>query len=251
MRTGPRVVIVCLFLLAGMCSRAWAADSLSVYADNNHAALGAVTTLAAHAETDAAFGGGRVVWKYGPSARGCAPTPDTDPGTDADGPVPATIAPGAAATDLGGQTVALTVGHWRICGWLVDTSNGATVAAGATLVDIVPYIGSVAVSVRRLSGVFQFVVSYATSAPAHVFAWVQKAHKACGRKPAGRSVWLVPRGGRFVGSDGGLGRALPASHFAPGRYRICASVVAGVGRAGPATRSFAVPRRRHGASAGG
>src|SRR4029078_9373696 len=104
MRTGLRICCACLLLYAAMCSPALAADSLSVFTDNSEIALGGVTTLAAHADTDAAFGGGHVAMKYKGADTDCAPDPASDPGVDTV-PEGTTLAvpPGQAGTDLGGQ----------------------------------------------------------------------------------------------------------------------------------------------------
>lgn len=251
MRTGPRLLVACLFVFAALCSPALAANTLTVFVDNNQIALGGTTMLAAHAETDAGYGSGRVLWKYEPAANNCATTPDMDPGTDANGSAPAMVSAGAGTADVGGQGVQLNVGIWRICGWLVDTSTGGTVASGSTVVTVLPYVGSVSLSVQKVASVFQVVISYSTSAPGHLFAWVQKAAKACGKNAPHGAVLLVPRSGRFVGSDGGLGRSLGVNQLASGRWRVCASLVADFGRAGPATKTLLVPPRRHAGHAGG
>lgn len=253
MRTGPRVALCCVVLFAAVCSRAFAADSLSVFADNSQAALGASTLLAAEARTDAGYGGGHVVWKYARGDARCAATPAADTGTDANGPIPAAVPPGAGTTDVGGQMVSLGLGGWQICGWLVDDSNGATVAAGSTTVRIVPYIGSVSLSVRPVGKAFQVVISYTTSAPARLYAWVQKARRSCSRGAPHHVLALVPRSGWLVGSDGGLGRSIPAGTLGSGHWRVCGSLRAGVGHAGPATKAFVVPRSRlkHGGRAAG
>ena len=244
MRTGSRLVIACLLVFAALCSPALAADSLTVFVDSNKVALGATTMLAAHAETDASYGGGHVLWKYEPAAHDCAATPDMDQGTDANGSTPAVVNAGAGSTDVGGQGIQLKVGIWRICGWLVDTSTGGTVASGSTVVTVLPYVGSVSLSVQRIATVFQIVISYDTSAPGNLYAWAQKAHRACRRKPPHHALLLVPRRGRFVGGDGGLGRSLAVKRLAPGRWRVCGSLVTRVGHAGPATKTFSVRRRR-------
>ena len=245
MRTGPRILAVCLALLAFACAPAYAADSLTVFTDNTQVALGATTTIAAHAETDAGFGGGHVAFKYRPGGEECAAGPAEDTGVDAGGGAPAPVDPGPSTADVGGQMVELGVGNWRICGWLVDDVTGATVAAGSTVVTVVPYMGSVSLSLKRVGQLFQFVLSYSTSGPARLFATVQR--DACPKAPAkiGRhALLLVPRTGRLVGSDGGLGRSIGVGQLAPGRWRACAWLQAEGGGAGPVTKAFSVPKRK-------
>ncbi len=246
MRFGSRVAVICVLLLAGMCSRAWASDTLNVFVDNNHAALGAITTLAAHADTDAAYGGGHIQWKYQRATSACAASPAADTGTDANGSVAASVAAGAGMADVGGQTVEFGVGKWLVCGWLVDDATGTTAAAGSTLVTIVPYIGSVSLRATRTGRAFQITATWATSAPARLYIDIQNARQPCARRPAAiprDALLLSPRAGRVVGSDGGLGHAVGASQIGYGRWRVCALLRAKVGAAGPATRTFAV--RRH------
>src|SRR4051812_31818232 len=116
MRTGPRVWIAFLVLFAALCSRAVAADSLTVYVDNGQIALGAATMIAAHVETDPAYGGGHVALKYKPADADCRPTPAADEGIDPtvpEKPAPA-VAAGASAADVGGQAIQLGVGSTRI-----------------------------------------------------------------------------------------------------------------------------------------
>jgi hypothetical protein len=248
MRTGPRVLIAFVVLFAALCSRASAADSLAVFADNPQIALGGVTTLAAHVETDAGYGGGHVALKYKPADADCQATPGADEGADATAPEnpPPPVDAGAAATDVGGQMLQLDVGFWRICGWLVDDATGAVVAQGTTVVQVVPFEGSLSISVRKLVRAFQVTVIYSTSSPGRLYGWVQRARRQCPRNPAKvprHAVMLVARGGRFIGSDGGLGRELPRRRLAPGRWRVCSWLIADEGRVGPASRTFAVPRR--------
>ena len=245
MRTGPRILVACGVLLACMCAPAYAADSLSVFTDNTQVALGAATTIAAHAETDAGFGGGHIAFKYRPAAEQCAASPAEDTGTDANGDAVAPVDQGPSTADVGGQMIELGVGSWRICGWLVDDATGATVATGSSLVTVVPYMGSLAVSVKRSGQVFQFVLSFSTSSPAKLFATVQR--NACAKTPAkiaGRALTLVPRSGRLIGSDGGLGRSLGVGQLTPGRWRVCAWLQADSGAVGPVTKTFSVPRRK-------
>src|SRR3954452_6968589 len=127
MRTGPRIFLVCFALLAGLCAPAQAADTLSVFTDNTRIAVGAVTTLAAHAETDAGYGGGHVAFKYKPAAEECQASPAEDDGLDANGDIIAATDPGPGVADVGGQMIQLDLGSWRICGWLLDDVTGATV----------------------------------------------------------------------------------------------------------------------------
>lgn len=255
MRTGPRIFVTCLVLLAALSAPAYAADTLSVFTDNQQIALGGVTTLAAHAETDAGFGGGHVAFKYKPAGEPCAPSPAEDPGTDAGGEIPAPVDPGPSVADVGGQMIQLGVGNWQICGWLVDDVTGAAVAGGSTVVNVVPYIGSLSLSVKRAGPVFQVVISYTTSSPAKLFATVQKAASPCPKYPAKisrKSLLLVPRGGRTIGSDGGIGRVVAIRQLGSGRWRVCSWVQADTSSVGPVTKSFAVPRQPgHGGRAAG
>jgi hypothetical protein len=210
--------------------------------------------VTAHVETSADYGGGHVALKYKGADAECAASPADDPGADATAPdQPLTVAAGPMAADVGGQ-VMLDVGNWRICGWLVDEVSGAVVAQAATVVQVVPYRGSLSIRIDRQAQRFQVTLSYATSAPGRLYASLQPAARACRRSPAKLpkgSVLLVPRSGRFVGSDGGLGRAVDAKLLSPGRWRVCAWLRADVGAVGPASKSFAVPKRRHGARAAG
>src|SRR4051794_18498281 len=248
MRIGPRIVFVFLLLSAAMCSPALAADSLTVFVDNNQIALGSGTQVAAHAETDAGFGGGRVVLKYKGADVDCAATPADDLGADAvppDQSLP--VAAGQGVADVGGQIIQLDVGNWRVCGWLVDDSSAAVAAQGTTVVQVLPYSGSLTIGIARTSRLLQFTLTYATSAPARFYATVQRAGRACPRSPLRlpkRSIPLVPREGRLVGSDGGLGRAVSPRQLSPGRWRVCTWIRADVGSVGPASRTFAVPRSR-------
>jgi hypothetical protein len=257
MRTGLRISCACLLLSAAMCSPALAADSLSVFTDNSEIALGGVTTLAAHAETDAAFGGGHVALKYKGADADCAATPAGDEGADAtlpDQTLPVTA--GQGTTDIGGQQIQLDVGYWRICGWLLDDANGgAVVAQGNTVVRVLPYSGSLGIKVRRAGRFFQFTFTYATSSPTRFYATVQRAGRRCPRSPLrlpADSILLTTRDGRFVGSDGGLGRAVPVRRLSPGRWRACSWLNGEVGAVGPASKTFAVPARpRRGGRAAG
>ena len=252
-----RVSCACLLALAAMSSPALAADSLSVFTDNAEISLGAVTTLAAHAETDAAFGGGDVALKYKGADADCAATPAADEGADATSPGQSLpVAAGPGVTDIGGQQIQLDVGNWRICGWLIDDANGgAVVAQGTTVVRVLPYSGSLGIKVGRVGRVFQFTFTYATSAPTRFYASLQRAGRRCPRSPLrmpASSIMLTPSDGRFVGSDGGLGRAVPAGRLSPGRWRVCSWLNGEAGAVGPASRTFAVPARpRRGGRAAG
>jgi hypothetical protein len=256
MRTGPRIIATFVVLFAGASSPALAADSLTVFVDNNEIALGGVTAIAAHAETSAGFGGGHVAFKYKGADVDCGGSPAADEGTDAvaadrSNPVPA----GEGAADVGGQTIQLDVGNWRICGWLVDDTTGVVAAQGTTVVRVLPYAGSLGISLTRSASLVQVNLTWATSAPARFYASLQRAAKACPRSPARMpkgSIALVPRGGRFVGSDGGLGRAVNTRRLSVGRWRVCVWLRADVGSVGPASRTFAVRRRpRRGGNAAG
>jgi hypothetical protein len=257
MRSALRISCACLVLSAAMCSPALAADSLSVFTDNAEISLGSVTTLAAHSETDAAFGGGHLALKYKGADADCAATPATDEGADAtlpDQTLP--VAAGANVTDIGGQQIQLDVGNWRICGWLIDDANGgAVVAQASSVVRVLPYSGSLGIKVGRVGRVFQFTLTYATSAPTRFFASVQRAGRRCPRSPLrlpASSIMLTPRDGRFVGSDGGLGRSIPGRQLTPGKWRVCSWLNSEVGSVGPASKTFAVPARsRRGGRAAG
>jgi hypothetical protein len=257
MRTGPRVLVTCALAVLAVAAPARAADTLSVVVDNNSIALGAATTLAAHAETDAGYGGGHIAFKFKPADQDCQPTPDADSGDDASADQPPIVAAGSGVADVGGESIQLDIGYWRVCGWLVDDTTGATAAVGSTVVQVVPYIGSISISVKRTGRTFQFVLAYSTSAAAHLFAWVQPAAKQCRRSPfqmPKAAVGLVPRGGRFIGSDGGLGHSLPMKALAHGRWRVCSWLRSeDVGAVGPVTKTFSVPRqrRRHAGHAAG
>lgn len=247
MRRGPRIVALSVLLFAALSAQAAAASTLNVFVDNNSIALGGSTAIAAHAETDASFGGGHVAFKYKGADQECAVSPDADDGVNAipdDQSNP--VGPGPAAADVGGQIIQLDVGNWRICGWLVDDATGGVVAQGTTVVQVIPFSGSLSISVRKLVRGFQVRVVYSTSSPGRLYGWVQRAGRQCPRNPARvprHAVMLVARSGRFIGSDGGLGRELPSRRLAPGRWRVCSWLIADEGRVGPASRTFAVPRR--------
>jgi hypothetical protein len=256
MRSGPRIVALSVVLFAALCAQAPAASTLNVFVDNNKIALGAATAIAAHAETDAGFGGGHVAFKYKGADQDCAVSPDADDGVNAipdDESNP--VGPGPAAADVGGQIIRLDVGNWRICGWLVDDTNGAVAAAGSTVVQVLPYQGSLSIKVERDGKLFQITLGYSTSSPTRLYATLQRSAKSCPRNPARipkGSVLLVPRGGRFIGSDGGLGRAINARRLTPGGWRVCSWLRSDVGAVGPASKTFAVPARpRRGAGAAG
>src|SRR5215211_6940667 len=128
MRTGPRVLVAAALASAALCSPALAADSLSVYVDNDSIALGTGTQLAAHVETDAAYGGGHVAFKFKGADEDCKPTAAEDDGVDATGEKPTPIAAGAGATDVAGEPIQLGVGVWVVCGWLLDDTTGNVLA---------------------------------------------------------------------------------------------------------------------------
>jgi hypothetical protein len=244
LRTGPRIVVACLIALAFACSPAYAADTLNVYTDNSEIALGAGTLVAAHAETDAGYGGGHVDFKYKPDAD-CAPSSAEDNGSDASGGAYAPVEVGPSTADVGGQMLQLGVGSWRICGWLVDDATGATVASGFAVVKVVPYKGSISLSIKRTGQLFQFAMAYSTSGPARLFATVQRT--ACPKSPSRigrRARLLLPRGGRLVGSDGGLGRAIGVGQLAAGRWRVCSWLQADGGSVGPVSKTFSVPKQK-------
>jgi hypothetical protein len=248
MRIGPRILGATVLASAVLCSPAWAADTLNVSVDNNQIALGAATTLAAHIDTDAAYGGGHLALQFKPADTDCAATPGADSGDDATGGQPIPVAAGAATSDIGGQQIQLDVGNWVVCGWLVDDSSGTVAATGSTVVQVVPYQGSLSMSVKRVGRVYQVVLSWSTSSAATLFAWMQPAAKDCPMSPARlpkAAVPIVPKGGRFVGSDGGLGHAVKAKLLRPGRWHMCGWLRAlDVGSVGPVTKTFSVPRKR-------
>jgi hypothetical protein len=252
MRIGPRVAILGAALFAAMCPPAVAANSLTVFVDNNQSALGASTAIAAHTETDAAFGGGHVAFKFKGADLDCAATPEADEGSD---PIPPDeslpVAAGEGTADVGGQFIQLEVGNWRVCGWLVDDTGAAVAAAGSTVVAVAPYSGSLRLRLERDGALVQLTLSYSTSAPTRLYASLQRAGRECPRDPARMakgSILLVPRDGRFIGSDGGLGRAIDARRMPPGRWRVCVWLRGEAGSVGPASKTFAVPQpRRRGA----
>src|SRR3954452_9601329 len=104
MRTGPRIVVVCLVLLAALSAPAYAADTLTVFTDSPKFALGAGTTIGAHAETDAGFGGGHIAFKYRAIETGCAATPGEADCKGAGGGEPAPVDVGPSSVDVGGQS---------------------------------------------------------------------------------------------------------------------------------------------------
>jgi hypothetical protein len=252
----PGICVAWLFVLGALCWPALAAaDSLTVFADNSEVALGNATTVATHVETSPEYGGGHVALKYKGADAECAASPDADEGADAVPPgQPLTVAAGQGAADLGDQIV-LDVGVWRVCVWLVDDASGAVTTQGSTVVRVLPYSGALSIRVDRQARRFQITLNYATSAPGRLYAWLQPAGRSCARNPTRMpkgSLLLVPKSGRFVGSDGGLGRAVDRTLLSAGRWRVCAWLRADVGAVGPATRTFAVPRRaRRGGRAAG
>jgi hypothetical protein len=156
-------------------------------------------------------------------------------------------------TNIGGQTIQLDVGYWRICGWLIDDSMGAVVWQASSIVHVLAFSGSLSIAIDRHPRGFQFTLTYASSSPGRVYASLQRASRPCPRNPdriSKKSILLVPRAGRFVASDGGLGRAISAKRLSPGRWRVCSWLRADEGAVGPASRTFAVRRRRVAHAAG-
>jgi hypothetical protein len=157
------------------------------------------------------------------------------------------VAAGPGITDIGGQQIQLDTGYWRICGWLVDDANGGGVAAqGTTVVHVLPYSGSLGIGVARVGRLFQVTFTYATSSPPRFYATVQRAGRRCPRSPLRQpasSILLTPRDGRFVASDGGMGKALQAKRLSPGRWRVCSWLNGDAGAVGPASKTFAAPAR--------
>jgi hypothetical protein len=236
-----------LLLFVAFAAPAHAAGTLNVFVDNNEIALGSATTLAAHVETDGAFTGGRILFKYKPGDVDCAATPAEDGGNDANADQPATVPAGPGTTDIGGEGIQLDVGTWRICGWLVEDASGGVVAGAYTMVNVVPYRGSLSISVKRVKKTLQFTLSYSTSAAARLYAYVQRGGGCAtsASKIPRAAVPLVPRGGRLIGSDGGLGKSVASSKLAAGRWRVCALLVSeDLGSAGPVSKTFAVPKRK-------
>jgi hypothetical protein len=255
MRFRPGICMAWLLVLAALCWPALAAaDSLTVLTATGEVPVGDATTVGVHAETGPEFGGGHVALKYEGAAADCAADPASDSGADAVPGQVLGVPAGQGVADVGGQ-VMLGVGTWRVCAWLVDDASGAVTTQGSTVVRVLPYSGSLSIWVERQAKRFQVTLSYATSAPGRLYATLQPAARACRQDPAKaprRSLLLVPKTGRFVGSDGGLGRTVATSLLAPGRWRVCAWLKADVGAVGPVTRTFAVPkRRRHGGHAAG
>src|SRR5947209_16439035 len=184
MRSGPRIAVACILAFAWLCAPAFASDSLNVAVDSTQIAAGADTTLAAHAETDADFGGGHIVWKYEAAGDPCQPTPQADDGTDASGQAAPGVAAGASTVDVGGQSISLGVGSWLICGWLLDDAHGDVAAVSQATVTVVPFIGSISVEVKRVGKALQFALAYTTSGPAQIYALIQKAHRRCASNPS-------------------------------------------------------------------
>src|SRR4051794_15936595 len=253
MRPGPRIAVVCALLTIALCSQARAADTLSVFVDNPSIALGAVTTFAAHTQTDADFKGGHAEFKYRGADTDCAASPVADPGDVAtDGPIAVGAGPGMA--DVGGQQLQLNVGNWVLCGWLIDDSTGAVVASGSAGVQVIPYQGNLSLSVKKLSAGYQLVLAYSTSEAARLYVSIQRS--SCSRFTSHipkKALLATPRGGRLVGGDGGLGKTIARNLLTPGKWNVCAWLVADDGRVGPAVKTFSVPqaRKRRGARAAG
>ena len=123
------------------------------------------------------------------------------------------------------------------------------------MVRVLPYSGSLGIKVARAGRFFQLTFTYGTSSPTRFYATLQRAGRKCPRSPLrlpANSILLTARDGRFVGRDGGLGKAVRASTLLPGRWRVCSWLDGEVGSVGPATKTFAVPARpkRGGRAAG-
>jgi hypothetical protein len=247
-RLGSAICVACLVLAAAVCPTALAADSLAVFADNSQVALGGTTTLAAHAETSAGYGGGHVELEYKDAGSDCAATAAEDPGTPA-GQV-LRVPAGQGTVDIGGQMIQLGAGSWRVCGWLVDDLSGAVIAQGSTLVRVSPYRGTLSMSLDRQAGLLQVTLTYASSAPTRLNAAIRRATGPCPASPSGMAKESIFVAGRFVGSDGGLGRGLDPGRLARGHWRVCAWLEGELGTVGPVSKTFAVPRpSRRGARA--
>jgi hypothetical protein len=255
MRPGLRVLALTTFVSLALAAPAAATDRLSVFADANRTTVGSATTIGAHVETDAGYGGGRVLFKYKPADQDCRPEPTADDGADANPGETTFVDPGPGSVDVGGQLIQFDLGSWRVCAWLLDDGTGAVVASGATVIDVVPYSGSLKLSVKRTSKGFQVNVGYTTSARGRLYAALQRATKRCPLQPTGilaKSVRLTPRTGVTAASNGRLTRPVALRQLSHGTWRVCAWLQADAGSVGPATKAFAVPRPRHrGGRAGG
>lgn len=247
MRTGPRVALACLLLVLGLAAPAYAESTLNVYVLSNEVALGDSTTILAASKTDATYGGGRIDFKYKAASEQCGASYGADSGTDANGGVVSSVPAGAAETNVGGQQLQLGLGRWRICGWLTDDASGQVVSMGQTVVRVASYFGNLRVAWAKAAGVYQFLFTYGTSAPTRLYAALTQARR-CPKNPAAKlprgSIYLAPRNGRLVGSDGGLGREVSAKALKPGRWRVCGWLRNDLGRIGPAVRAFSVPAKK-------
>lgn len=233
--------------MLGLAAPAYAQSTLNVYVLSNEVALGDSTTILAAAKTDAGFGGGRIDFKYTNASSECAASPAADTGTDANGGVVSSVGAGEAETNVGGQQLQLGAGQWRICAWLTDDATAQVVSKAETVVRVAKYFGNLRVAWGKGGGVYQFLFTYGTSAPTRLYAALVKG-KSCPRSPAGKlprgSVYLVPRNGRPVGSDGGLGREVSAKALSPGNWRVCGWLRNDLGKVGPIVRAFSVPAKR-------
>jgi hypothetical protein len=246
MRTGPRIAVLAALLWAAMTAHAFAADSVSVIVSSDRAPLGETTTIAAHVETDAGFGGGHVDYKYRPADQDCAALPSADDGQDASGQASSPVDAGAQTTDVGGQMLEFEVGSWRICAWLVDDSSGNTLALGSAIVTIVPYAGSISLRVTKSKLLYQVVVSWDSSALAKLFVTIRRAGSRCPATVADarRDLQLVPKAGRAISGSGGLGRVIKPTMLKRGRYTVCAWIQdgarSGSAKVGPVAKTFSV-----------
>jgi len=248
MRTGPRIALFAVLLWAALSANAFAADSISVFVSNDRVPLGESTTIAAHVVTDDGFAGGHVDYKYKPADSDCAPQPSADEGVDAGGQAPSPIDAGAQTTDVGGQILEFELGTWRICAWLVDDTTGNAVAVGSTVLTVIPYAGSVSISVRKVKRVYQVTLSYESSSVARLFVTVRPAGHKCPNTAAGARndpLLLVPKLGRTISGAGGLGRAITQKLLTrSGRYTVCAWIQdgarSGTAKVGPVAKTFSV-----------
>jgi hypothetical protein len=244
MALARRSVLATLFFALALCAPAQAASSMQVFVDNPSIALGGVTTFAAHTDTDADFHGGHAYFKYRGADSDCAATPQDDPGNIGT-EQPIAVGAGPGATDLGGLPVQLDVGNLVICGWILDDTTGAVLAQGYTVVQVIPYQGSISVLIKKSAIGYQLTLAYSTSEAARLYVTVQQ--KACPISPTRipkRALLVVPRGGRFVGSDGGMGKSIAKGQLTAGRWNVCAWLKADDGSVGPVVKRFSVPRAK-------
>jgi hypothetical protein len=83
---------------------------------------------------DASFTGGEVDVKYQPATAACAVTPSADSGRLPKTGAVTQVTAGPAAIVTNGYTVSLypRAGSWRLCAWLVQTSDSSVVASATT-----------------------------------------------------------------------------------------------------------------------